>query len=74
MVVDVNYNDGNISIDRPYLLFSGNQAGIRLYGNYSYKYTVKPGGREIIAVHSPQALQYYYVLIENWIEEFKQKQ
>jgi hypothetical protein len=46
---------------------------VQLFGPYVRKYTVKPGGREIIAVHSPQSSQYYMVLVENWYEEFRDK-
>jgi serine/threonine protein kinase len=73
MVVTVEFSDTEISINTPQLLFSGDQAGVRLFRNYNRKYTVMPDGKSIIAVHSPQSTEDFMVLVENWYEEFRDK-
>ena len=73
MVVNVDITGSDISISQPKLLFSGNQLGVQLYGVNVRKYTVTPDGQKILADYSPQSSQFYMVLVENWIEQFKNK-
>jgi hypothetical protein len=73
MVVNVDVTGSDLSISQPRLLFSGNQVGVQLYNNTVRKYTVAPDAQKILADYSPQSSQHNMVLVENWIEQFKNK-
>jgi serine/threonine protein kinase len=73
MVVNVDITGSDLSISQPKLLFSGNQVGGQLYNGNIRKYTVAADGQKILADYSPQSSQLYMVLVENWIEQFKNK-
>ena len=73
MVVNVDITGSDLSIGQPKLLFSGNQVGVKLFSGTIRTYTVAPDGQKILAVYSPLSSQYYIVLEENWIEQFKNK-
>jgi Tol biopolymer transport system component len=73
MVIKIDINGPQINIGRPEILFAGNQVGVQLANWFERNYTVSADGQEIVAVFAPQASQYYYVLVENWFEEFRDK-
>jgi serine/threonine protein kinase len=73
MVVNVDITGSDLSIGQPKLLFSGNQVGVKLFSRIPRAYTVAPDGQKILAVYSPLSSQFYIVLVENWIEQFKNK-
>jgi hypothetical protein len=73
MVVNVDITGSDISISQPKLLFSGNQVGVQFFNGYTRKYAVAPDAQKILADYSPQSSQHNMVLVENWIEQFKNK-
>jgi Tol biopolymer transport system component len=73
MSAKVKINNGFQS-ENPIALFSADTAGVQLQWSPTLKYTVTRDGENIVAVKSLMgSVQSKMVLVENWIEEFKNK-
>lgn len=73
MYVKTDIINSDISIDSPEVLFDADQSGLQLYDYQQRKYTITRDGSKIVAVYAPQATTFYYVLIDNWFEEYRNK-
>ncbi len=64
----------NFQSENPEKLFSAEAAGVELERGYSFGYAVTSDGKNIFAVKGlGESNRPNLVLVENWIEEFKDK-
>ncbi len=64
----------NFQSENPEKLFFGEAAGVELVRGYSFRYAVTSDGKNIFAVRGlGESNRLKVVLVENWIEEFKDK-